>query len=83
MRRLFWLALGATVGALLVRRLTKAAQSLTPKVLAASVSGSVSGLAEALRDFAAEVRDGMSVREAELLEGAGIDGHLGARPEEF
>jgi hypothetical protein len=83
MRRLFCLALGATVGALLVRRLTKAAQSLTPKGLAASVSGSVSGLTEAIRDFAAEVREGMSVREAELLEGAGIDGRLGARPEEF
>jgi hypothetical protein len=83
MRRLFWLALGATVGALLVRRLTKAAESLTPKGLAASVSGQLSGLTEAIRDFAEEIRDGMSVREAELLEGTGIDGRLGARPEEF
>jgi hypothetical protein len=83
MRPLFWLALGATVGALLVRKLTKAAESLTPRGLAASVQGSIGGLTEAIRDFAEEVREGMSVREAELLEGTGIDGRLGARPEEF
>jgi len=82
-RRLFWLALGATVGVLLVRKLTRAAESLTPRGLAASVSGSLSGLTEAVRDFADEVREGMAAREAELMEGTGIDGRLGARPEDF
>ena len=79
MKRLFWLALGVTVGALVVRKLTSAAESLSPRGLA----GSLRGLAEALRDFTDDVREGMSARESELLEGSGIDGRLGARPEDF
>ena len=79
MKRLFWLALGVTVGVLVMRRLSSAAATLTPRGL----SGSVQGLAQAVRDFADEVREGMSARESELLEGAGIDGKLGARPEDF
>jgi hypothetical protein len=82
-RRLFWLALGATIGVLLVRKLARAAESLSPRGLAASVSASLGGLTEVVRDFADEVREGMAVREAELLEGTGIDGRLGARPEDF
>ncbi len=35
------------------------------------------------RACADEVREGMSVRESELAEGAGIDGRLGAKPEDF
>lgn len=79
MKRLFWLALGATVGVLVMRKLTRTAEAFTPRGLA----GSLQGLAEAVRDFADEVREGMSDREAELLEGSGIDGRLGARPEDF
>jgi hypothetical protein len=78
-KRIFWLALGVTVGALVVRKLSSAAEQLTPRGL----SQSLRGLADALADFADEVRDGMSTREAELAEGTGIDGKLGARPEDF
>jgi Family of unknown function (DUF6167) len=78
-KRIFWLALGVTVGALVVRKLSRAAEQLTPRGL----SQSLRGLADALADFADEVRDGMSTREAELAEGTGIDGKLGARPEDF
>lgn len=83
MRRLFWLALGVTIGALLVRKLASAAQSLHPRALAGALSSSVGGLTEAVREFADEVRDGMAEREAELLDGTGLDGRLGARAEEF
>ncbi len=79
MKRMFWLALGVTVGVLVMRRLSSAAASLSPRGLGSSLQG----LAEAVRDFADEVRDGMSARESELLEGSGIDGRLGARPEDF
>jgi hypothetical protein len=78
-KRIFWLALGVTVGALVVRKLSRAAEQLTPRGL----SQSLRGLADALADFADEVRDCMSTREAELAEGTGIDGKLGARPEDF
>jgi hypothetical protein len=78
-KRLFWLALGVTVGALVVRKLSSAAESLTPRGLA----GSLRGLSESLRDLLDEIRDGAATRESELLEGTGIDGKLGAKPEDF
>lgn len=79
MKRMFWLALGVTVGVLVMRKLSNTAQQLSPRGL----SQSLQGLAEAVRDFADEVREGMSAREGELAEGAGIDGKLGAKPEDF
>jgi hypothetical protein len=78
-RRMFWLALGVTVGALVVRKLSRTAEQLSPRGL----SQSLQGLADALRDFVDEVREGAAVRESELMEGAGIDGKLGAKPEDF
>jgi hypothetical protein len=47
------------------------------------MAGSLRGLSDAVRDFTDDVREGMSARESELLEGSGIDGRLGARPEDF
>jgi hypothetical protein len=78
-KRIFWLALGVTVGALVVRKLSHAAEQLTPRGL----SQSLRGLADAVADFADEVRQSAAVREAELVEGTGIDGKLGAKPEDF
>jgi hypothetical protein len=78
-KRIFWLALGVTVGALVVRKLSSAAGQLSPRGL----SQSLRGLTDAVADFLDEVRQGASVREAELVQGAGIDGKLGARPEDF
>lgn len=66
MRRLFWMALGATGGVLLVRRVSSAAQAYTP----AGVAG---GLGDGLRELAAAVREGMGEREAELRTALGMD----------
>ena len=74
MRRLFWLALGATLGVLIFRKLSSAAQKLTPQGLAHSVGSGLSDLADALRDFADDVRVAMSDREGELRAAAGLDG---------
>ena len=79
MKRIFWLALGVTVGALVVRKLSSAAEQLSPRGL----SRSLRGLADAVADFADEVRQSASAREAELVEGAYTDGKLGAKPEDF
>ncbi len=83
MRRLFWLAMGVTIGALVVRKLARTAESLSPRGVAASVTESLRGLTATVRDFADDVREGMAERETELLEGTGLDGTLGARPEDF
>jgi hypothetical protein len=66
MRRLFWLGIGLAVGALVVRAVTKKAQSLTPGGLAASARDSAAGLLDTVRDFVDDVRDGMAEREAEI-----------------
>ena len=38
MRRLFWLAMGVTIGALVVRRLSRAAEKLTPQGIAGLIA---------------------------------------------
>lgn len=83
LRRLFWLVMGVTIGALVVRKLSKAAQRLTPGGLASDVAAALGDLADAVGDFAASVRIGMAEREAELRSGAGLDGALGALPEDM
>jgi hypothetical protein len=73
MRRLFWLGLGAAVGVLVVRKLSQAAQKFTPQGVAQGFAAGLTELAEALRDFATDVRDAMSSQEAVLREAAGLD----------
>ena len=69
MRRLFWLALGAVAGVLVVRRLTRAVEAYTPT----GVARSMSDVGEGLRDLAAAVREGMAEREEELRIALGVD----------
>lgn len=73
MRRLFWLAMGVTIGVLVMRKLSKMAAKLTPTGLAQGLAASLGELADALRDFGADVRDAMSEREAQLRTASGID----------
>ncbi len=76
MRRLFWLAMGVTIGALIVRRLTKVAERLTPKGLAETLGNVVVDLISEAREFASDVRDAMSQREHDLREGSGLDSSM-------
>ena len=73
-RRLFYIAMGAAVGILAVRRATQAAQRFTPAGLQASASGSVAGLTAAISEFTELVREGMAEREEELRVTLGLDG---------
>ena len=76
MRRLFWLAMGVTIGALVVRRLSRAAEKLTPQGIAGSLADGLRELAEAIGDFGADVRAAAAVREDELRAGTGLDAPL-------
>jgi hypothetical protein len=67
-RRLFYIALGATAGVLLVRKLTETAHKFTPAGMSEGVGGALSGLGDAIREFGTEVREAMAEREAELQE---------------
>lgn len=73
MRRLFWLALGATTAVLIMRKLSRAAERLTPQGIASSVGAGLSELADSIGSFAADVREAMQSREAELRNAAGLD----------
>jgi hypothetical protein len=70
-RRLFYVALGATAGVLIVRKLTETANKLAPST---AIPGALGSLSEAIREFGALVREGMAEREAELRTGLGLDG---------
>lgn len=71
---MFYIALGATAGVLLVRKATSAAQKFTPVGMQKGLGGALGNLADAIRDFGAEVREGMNEREAQLRTDLGLDG---------
>ncbi|WP_448613022.1 hypothetical protein [Modestobacter sp. URMC 112] len=79
MRRLFWLAMGITIGALVVRKLSRAAEKLTPQGIAAQLVDGLRELADAIGDFGADVRAAAAAREAELRAGTGLDAPLPER----
>jgi hypothetical protein len=82
MRRLFWLAMGVTIGALIVRKLSRAAEKLTPRGAATGVANALRELADSIGDFAADVRAAMAQREDELRRATGLDGSTGPAPAE-
>jgi hypothetical protein len=82
MRRVFWFAMGVTIGVLLVRKISRVAQKLTPAGVAGGLGAALRELAESIRDFAADVRKAMAEREAELREATGLDGSTGPAPAE-
>ena len=79
MRRLFWLVMGITIGALVVRKLSRAAEKLTPAGIGGSIAEGLRELAEAIGDFGADVRAAAAAREAELRAGTGLDAPLPER----
>jgi chromosome condensin MukBEF MukE localization factor len=56
-----------------MRKLSKMAAKLTPSGMAQGLAASLGELAEALRDFGADVREAMTEREAQLRAAAGVD----------
>jgi hypothetical protein len=78
MRRLFWLAMGITIGVLVVRKLSAAAERLTPQNIAGQLVDRLRDLADAIGDFGADVRAAAAERELELRSGTGLDAPLPA-----
>ena len=76
MRRVFWLAMGVTIGVLVVRKLTATAEKLTPQSVAGNVADGLRELAAAIGDFGSDVRAAMAEREDELRAGTGLDAPL-------
>ncbi len=76
MGRLFWFGLAAATGIVVYRKLSRTARSYTPSGLAGSAQQTAVGLLDSVREFMADVREGMAEREAEihaaLAENAGM-----------
>jgi hypothetical protein len=68
-RRLFYVALGATAGVLIVRKVTAAANKWTPEGIAAQAGGA----GERFAAWWAEVQAFATERELELREALGLD----------
>ena len=62
------MALGATVGIVVVRRVSKAAQAYTPEGIGRSLTEAI----DAVRDLADDVRIAMAEREQELRVALGV-----------
>jgi len=73
-RRLFYIAMGAVAGVLVVRQLTRTAQRFTPAGVSDSLAGALGGLGASIRELSGAVREGMAEREAELRVSLGLDG---------
>lgn len=73
MKRLFWTAMGVTVGVLVTRRAGRAMDALTPAGMTERLAGSLSTLGDAVREFGQDVRDAMWDREDELYEALGLN----------
>lgn len=69
-RRVFWVALGASAGVIAARRLRRLADAATPQAIGGA-------MVAAARGFLVEVRSGMAEREAELRTALGLDGGVG------
>lgn len=76
-RRLFWLAMGVTIGALVVRKLSKAAERMSPSSVAHNLAVGIGDLAVSVRGFGTDVRSAMREREVVLRQDVGLDGELG------
>jgi hypothetical protein len=69
MRRLFYIAFGATAGVLVVRRATQTAAKWTPE----GIAGQATGMGGRLAEWWAIVQASAAAREVELREALGID----------
>jgi hypothetical protein len=65
-KRLFWLGAGIAVGVLVVRKVNQTMHAVSPSGLAGNARESAVGFLDTVRDFVADVKDGMAQREAEI-----------------
>lgn len=70
MKRLFYLATGAAIGVVSMRRVSRAARAWKPE----GVAGRAIQFGEAMREFRDDVRAGMVERESDLREALSLNG---------
>lgn len=68
LKRMIWVGIGIAVGVVVVRKLTKAAESVTPGGVAERVGGAGAEMRESLKAFWADVSEAKQAKEAELFD---------------
>ena len=68
-RSVFWMALGATVAVVVVRRVNRALDAASPEGISRSLTAAI----DAVRDLADDVRTAMTEREQELRVALGVE----------
>jgi Family of unknown function (DUF6167) len=71
-RRLFWVAVGATAGVLVARRVNTITRRLTSTGAGNGTGTTLGGLSQAVREFVDDVKAGMAERDLELRHALGI-----------
>lgn len=66
MKRLLWLGVGVAVGVVVVRKLARGADALSPAGIAERVRNTAVTTTDSVRSFMADVSEGMHEKEAEL-----------------
>jgi len=66
-KRMIWVGVGVVVGVVVVRKLTKAAESVTPGGVADRVGGAGAEMRESFKAFWADVSEAKRAKEAELF----------------
>ncbi|HEV3169478.1 MAG TPA: hypothetical protein VGZ32_04030 [Actinocrinis sp.] len=72
-KRVFWIALGASVGVLVVTKGAKTLRKFSPSGLADSASGLPGALSGSVRGFLDDVQYAAAEREMELYRALGMD----------
>ncbi|THV38544.1 hypothetical protein [Glycomyces buryatensis] len=67
-KRMIWVGIGVAVGVVVVRKLTKAAEKVTPGGVADRVSGAGAEMKESFRAFWADVSEAKRAKENELFD---------------
>ncbi|HEX2144604.1 MAG TPA: hypothetical protein VHG10_08865 [Glycomyces sp.] len=67
-KRMIWVGIGIAVGVVVVRKLTKVAESVTPGGVAERVGGAGAEMKESLKAFWADVSEAKQAKEAELFD---------------
>ncbi|TQL74676.1 hypothetical protein FB566_0162 [Stackebrandtia endophytica] len=66
LKRLLWLGVGVAVGVVVVRKLAKTAEAMSPGGIADRLRETAVTAGDSLRNFMADVSEGMAEKEAEL-----------------
>ncbi|WP_026923012.1 hypothetical protein [Glycomyces arizonensis] len=67
-KRMIWVGIGVVVGVVVVRKLTKAAESVTPGGVADRIGGAGAEMRESFKAFWADVSEAKRAKEAELFD---------------